>query len=153
MDPFPQQVVFALDEQLYTLPLAMVERVVQAVYVTPLPKVSAIVHGVINIQGQIIPVINLRKRFGLPERDIDLSDQFIVAQTSRRKVALAVDTVSGVVECTEQIVTDGKDILPSLEYIGGIIKHENGMLLIHDLDTCLSLDEEHVLDVALQNAA
>jgi purine-binding chemotaxis protein CheW len=82
-------VVFTLDERRYALYLPAVERVVPAVEVTPLPNAPEVVLGVINVQGRIIPVINVRKRFGLRERDIEPNDRFILARTSRHVVALA----------------------------------------------------------------
>jgi signal transduction histidine kinase len=68
-----QYVLFVLDEQRYTLPLANVEKVVSAVYVTPLPQAPDIVTGIIDVQGQVVPVINLRRRFHLPERTLELT--------------------------------------------------------------------------------
>ena len=91
-------IVFLLDQQRYALSLASVQRVVRAVEITPLPKAPAIVSGVINIQGQIVPVVNVRRRFRLPERDVVPSDQIIVARTAARPVALAVDAASGGIE-------------------------------------------------------
>lgn len=144
-----QLVVFSLDEQRYALHLAAVERVVRAVEVTPLPKAPAIVLGVINVQGGIIPVVNLRQRFRLPEREIDLRDQFIIAHTSKRPVALAADAVAGVVELPEHKTMAGEKILPGLEYVEGVARLEGDLILIHDLDTFLSLEEDRELDEAL----
>jgi purine-binding chemotaxis protein CheW len=107
---------------------------------------------VINIQGHILPVINLRKRFHLPERELELSDQFLVAYTSRRAVVLVVDTVLGVTTFPAHEVTPATHIVPGLEFISGIIKTADEIFLIHDLDSCLALDEERVLDKALQVA-
>jgi purine-binding chemotaxis protein CheW len=145
-------VIFLLDEQRYTLPLTHVERVVSAAYITPLPHAPPIISGVINIQGHILPVINLRKRFHLPERELELSDQFLVAYTSRRAVVLVVDTVLGVTTFPAHEVTPATHIVPGLEFISGIIKTADEIFLIHDLDSCLALDEERVLDKALQAA-
>ena len=138
-------VVFALDVQKYALYLPAVERVVSAAKVTPLPKAPDIVLGVINIQGKVIPVVNIRKRFGLPERKIDLSDQFIIAHTSRRTVSLVVDTVSGIFEPEGEKIINSEKITPGMEYVDGVIKLEDGMILIHDIDKFLSLEEEEKL--------
>ena len=142
--------VFLLDGQRYALPLAQVDRVVRAVAVAPLPKAPEIVLGVVDVQGQLIPLINLRRRFHLPERDIELSDQFIIASTARRTVALVADEVTGVVEVPETQVTAAGEVVPGLEYVAGVAKQEDGLILIHDLDTCLSLDEEQALREALR---
>lgn len=149
MNKSNQWVVFTLDEQRYALYLSAVERIVCVVEVTPLPKVPEIVLGVVNVQGRIIPVVNIRKRFRLSERDMNLSDQLIIAHTSRRAVALLVDAVGGVVECSEQEVVGTAKILPGLDYVEGVVKLKDGMILIHDLDKFLSLEEEEVLDDAM----
>ena len=82
MSKFHHLVVFSLDDQQYALLLPVVERVINAVAVTPLPEAPDIVLGVINIYGEIIPVMNIRKRFGLPEREIDIKDQLIISRSS-----------------------------------------------------------------------
>jgi purine-binding chemotaxis protein CheW len=143
-------VVFVLDEQLYALRLAAVERVVRAVEVMPLPKAPEIVLGVINAQGRIVPVVNVRKRFQLPEREVELSDQFIIARTSRRTVALVVDAVNDVVPCPEAQVVAAEKILPGLEHVSGVLKLSDGMIFVHDLDRFLSLDEEQALGEAMK---
>jgi len=120
------------------------------VEISPLPKAPEIVLGVINVQGRIVPVFNVRKRFRLPERETSLSDQLIVAQTSRRTVAMLVDAVSGVVAYPEQQVITADRVLPGLEYLEGVAKLDGGMILIHDLDKFLSLEEETTLDNALK---
>ncbi len=148
--PAYQLVVFTMNEQRYVLQLAAVERVVRMVEVTPLPKAPQIVLGVINAQGRIIPVVDIRRRFRLPERDIRLSDHLLIARTARRTVALALDAVTGIVERSAQAVITAEEILPGLEYVEGVMKLGDGLILIHDLDTLLSLEEEQTLDAALQ---
>jgi purine-binding chemotaxis protein CheW len=148
--PNLQLVVFALEDQRYALHLSTVERIVRAVEMTPLPKAPEIVIGVINVQGRIIPVFNIRRRFHLPEREIELSDQLIIANTARRTVALVVDTVDGVIERLSEEITPADQVLPRIEYVEGIVKLENGLVLIHDLDKFLSIDEETKLDEAVK---
>jgi purine-binding chemotaxis protein CheW len=63
-----QLVVFTLGQQRYGLPLSSVERAARIVEITPLPNAPEIVLGVINVQGRLMPVVNLRHRFRLPER-------------------------------------------------------------------------------------
>ena len=117
--------------------------------ITPLPKAPQIVLGVINIQGRIIPVINVRKRFNLPEREITLSDHLIIANTTRRTVVLVVDAVSGVVDRPEGEIIIPDKILPGLEYVQGVVKLEDGLILIHNLEMFLSLEEEIMLEQAI----
>jgi purine-binding chemotaxis protein CheW len=142
-------VAFTLDAQKFAVPLSFVERVVPVTEVIHLPKAPEIVIGIINMQGKVIPVVNIRKRFRLPIREIELSDRFIISQTSKRSVAIMVDAIDGVTEYPEHKLIAAEKILPGLEYIEGVIKSEDGMVLIHDLDKFLSLDEEAALDKAM----
>jgi purine-binding chemotaxis protein CheW len=145
-----RRMVFSLDGQRYALALAAVEKVVRAVEVTRLPKAPDIVLGIVNVQGRVIPVINVRRRFRLPEREMALTDQIVIARTARRPVALVVDAVAGVLEYPEQEAVEARDILPDVEYVEGVVKLEDGLILIHDLDRFLSLEEEASLDQALE---
>lgn len=147
-----QIVVFTLDEPRCALHLSAVERVVRAVEVTPLPKAPEIVLGVINAQGQIIPVVDVRKRFRLPAREMSTDDRFIIARTSKRLVALAVDSVVGMRELANCDVVDAEQSLPFAEYIQGAAKVADNIVLIYDLDKFLSLDEERMLDAALSGS-
>jgi purine-binding chemotaxis protein CheW len=144
-----QIVVFSLDEPRYALDLSAVVRIVRAVEITPLPKAPEIVLGVINMQGQVVSVVDIRKRFQLPERGVEICDRFIIAQTSKRLVALVVDEVSGVQILENRQVVSAELALPFAEHIKGVAKIENDLVLIYDLDRFLSFDEERKLDRAL----
>jgi purine-binding chemotaxis protein CheW len=148
-----QLVVFELDAQHYAVPLSRVQRVVRMVEVTPLPKGPDVVLGVIDLQGDIIPVMSMRKRFGLPEPQCNLSNQLIVADTVTRSVAMVVNSVTGVVERTAEEITDAQKIVPGAQYVEGITRLEDGILFIHDLDLFLSKQEEEHLEGLLGQAA
>ena len=147
-----QYVLFTLDDQRYMVPLTSVERVVLAVYVTPVPHAPEVVDGVISIQGQIVPVINLRRRFHLTRRILEPTDQFVIVKTSQRTVALVVDSVVGVLAIPRQTFVPRDDFLPVLEHVAGTVQLDDGIIFIHDLEACLSLAEEQALDHALQAA-
>src|SRR6185295_11077116 len=114
--------LFSMDEPRYALNLSAVERVVQAVEVMPLPKAPPLVLGVINVQGQVIPVVDIRQCFGMPAREVAVSDQFILARTATRRVALVADAVSGVVEPTEAQWVSAAEMLPGAEFIHAVAK-------------------------------
>jgi purine-binding chemotaxis protein CheW len=146
-----QLVVWTLDMQCYALPLSAVERVARAVEVLPLPTAPDIVCGIVNVQGQLVPVVDMRRRFGLPLRDTALADQIVIAQSSRRKMAFFIDAISGIVECDDNDVIAGEMIVPGLEHVAGIAKLDDGMILIQDMERFLSLDEETALDKAMSD--
>ncbi len=143
-------VAFTLDGQRYALDLSAVERVERIVEITPLPKAPEIILGVVNVRGDVVPVVNIRKRFRLPEREISLSDQLIIANTSARTVALVVDEVIDVIAVSGSAVIDGGEILPGMDYVEGFMKLSGGMVLIHDLEKFLSLKEAKALEGSMQ---
>jgi len=141
---------FNLNDQKYALPLSAVIRIIRVVEITDLPKAPDIVLGIINMHGLIVPVFDIRKRFHLSQREMQLDDQLIIAYTSQRTVALLVDSVSDVAEIMEEQITAGEKILPGLMYVEGIAKTKDGMILIHDLEKFLSLQEEKALNEAIE---
>lgn len=148
-----QLLLFDLDERRYAVNLFSVERVVFIVDITPLPSAPDIVLGVVNVGGEIIPVYDLRKRFRLANREIKLCDQLILATTSKQRVALTADRVIGVLDLPGERITTAQKIFSEMEYVKGVIKLEDGLVLIHDLDEFLSPREERALDQALEEAA
>jgi len=148
-----QWVVFCLDEGRYALPLAAVDRIVRAVHVTPMPRAPGIVLGAIDVQGRVLPVFNIRRRFGLPERTVGPADHFLIAHTARRTVVLVIDAAQGVFEHAATAMTEAANIARDLEHIRGVIQLNDGLVLIHDLEHFLSPDEARVLDEAMSQQA
>lgn len=141
--------VLCLDAVRIALQLAVVERVVQAAELSPLPGAPEIVLGLLNLQGRVIPAFDLRRRFGLPARAMVPGDHIVVARARRRTVALLADAVAGVSACTEAERIDARDILPGLTLVAGVVRRDDGLLLVHDLESFLSLDEAAQLDAAM----
>ncbi|MBI5238330.1 MAG: purine-binding chemotaxis protein CheW [Deltaproteobacteria bacterium] len=149
MDDLTRLVVFTLEGHRFALPLGNVQRVFRLVEVTPLPKAPEVVLGVVNIRGRIIPVVDIRKRFRLPERRSELSDHLIISDTSRRPVGIIAESVEGISECPEKEVVSPGEIIPGIEYVEGVARLKDGIVLIHDIEKFLSLEEEEILDQAL----
>ena len=141
-----------IDERRYALPLAVVERVVRAVDVTPLPGAPAMVLGAINAHGRLVPVVSLRRRFGLPEREITPANEFVLAATRARIVALEIDEAEGVVQQTPDRVVASSDISPGLRQFPGVMNLADDLVLIYDLEALLSLEEARRLDTAVANS-
>ncbi|MBN2103861.1 purine-binding chemotaxis protein CheW [bacterium] len=134
-------VVFSLDERLFALPLSIVERITRAVAITPLPKSSEVILGVINLQGRVIPVVNIRKRFSFDEKGLNTEQHFIIGKANEKDVAILVDNVLDIIEVSKDKLVNQEEITSNMPYISGVIKQDEEMVLVHDLDTLLSLDE------------
>lgn len=143
-------VVFTLDGRRYALQLSAVDRTVRMVEITPLPKSPEIILGVITVNGTIVPVLDIRRRFGIAPKKIKLSDHLLIARTTTRTVALVVDAVHEVIERTDGDVVLPETIVPGMEYVKGVVKLDDGMVFIHDLNGFLSLEEELALEAALE---
>ena len=139
--------VFWLDQQRFALPVAAVERVLRAVEVTPIPAAPPLVSGVINVQGKVLAVIDLRRRCGLPPKEMDLDDQLVLVRTARRTLVLPVDRTA-VIQCAPAAHVPAGNVWPGLNSIAGLVKDDQGMILIHDPDTLLSLEDERALEAA-----
>lgn len=123
-------VAFTLDNQQYGLNLSSVERIVRAVEITPLPDAPCAILGVIDVEGRIMPVLNTRKWLGLPERDIELQDVFIIVSANGHSVALVADEVKPVVEVPVDRMTDSQEIVNSSGSVRGIAKSDEGLIMV-----------------------
>ena len=94
--------------------------------------------------------MDVRKRFRLPARELRPADQFIIARARFLTVALVVDATHGVVEVHDADLIASDAIPVETEYVAGVTRTKDGLVLIHDLDTFLSPGEERVLLTALE---
>lgn len=142
--------VFRLEGQRCGLPVEAVERVLPMAAVTPLPQGPAVALGLLNLHGELLPVLDLRRRFGLPPADYGPGARLLVSRAGARRVLLAVDEVEEVVEIRREAVIPPEAILPGAGRLAGVVALPDGLLLIHDLEGFLSLEEERALGLALQ---
>lgn len=143
-------VLLMVDGQTYALHLEAVDRIVRMVEVTRLPEAPDVVEGVVNIQGEVVPVVSLRRRLGLAHRAAGVSDSLVVVRARARRLAIIAEAVLGVVERPADAVVSTSDISQGIEHIEGVLKTGDGLALIQDLDRFFSPEEEQSLDLALQ---
>jgi purine-binding chemotaxis protein CheW len=149
VDDVLRLVVVALDGRAFALPLAAVERVVRMVDVTPLPGAPEVVEGVIDVAGDVVAAVSIRRRLGLARGAARTADSLVLARTPRRRLAVIVDSVTGVAECPQADMVSATAIAPGAKHIEGILKSGAGLILIHDLEKFLSPEEEHSLERAM----
>jgi purine-binding chemotaxis protein CheW len=130
--------IFRLGDQHYALHAESVERVLRIVEITPLADAPRHVLGVVNVNGRVIPVFDVRGLLGLPAKETDLADQFILARVGGHPVALLVDGVSGVTEFPVERTTEAGAILPGLERMEGVAPLGEGLVVIEDLERICS---------------
>jgi purine-binding chemotaxis protein CheW len=144
-----QIVIFTLDELSYALCLNAVVKVIHAIEIRLLPKAPEIIIGIINVKGRIIPVIDIRRLFGLPAHDIDINDRIIIANAGNKQVAIRVDSVTGLMAMPERQMVPEGEMLPKAQHLRGIAKVDEGLILIYNLNQFLNPEEENELEQAL----
>jgi purine-binding chemotaxis protein CheW len=145
--------VFELGGRRYGLPAADVRQLLRAAAPTPLPRAPALVKGVINLRGTLLPVLDVRGRFGLPPRPIEPDDHFIVAQAAGRLVALHVDRAVDLVRLDAADLADARGLVPGAEHLAWVARTPDDLVLIHDLATFLSRAEAAALESALSQSS
>ena len=144
-------VVFAIDPHRFAVRAGQVLEVVRAVAVAALPSAPRVVEGVINYRGRIVPVLDIRSRFGLPERPLDPRQHFVVAEAGPRVVALRVDRAEELLSVPSEAIEPASHTAPGSQYAEGVARLADGLIVIHDLHRFLSLDEGERTDAALRN--
>lgn len=142
--------VFVIEKQRFAIQLSVIERVLRAVAITKLSDAPGFIEGVIDYYGEVIAVINLRKRFGYNLMELRLSDRFIIVKTAKRKLALMVDEVEDVLSPDLQDLYDSRDINSGLKFIQ-ILREDRGIVFIWDVENLLELAEEMELDKYLDS--
>lgn len=127
-----QLLTFKLDEQEYALNIVNVVQVVRMVAVTRAPHASEAVEGMINLRGKVIPVVDIRKRCGLPIKEHDLNTQLLIAQTDGRMVALTVDVVSEVLTMPLANIEATETVGAEMEFLSSVGKLGDRLILILD---------------------
>lgn len=138
--------VFERESARYGIALEDVREVVRAVAITRLPGAPAVVEGVIDVRGELMPVLDMPRRFGLASRAVEPDELLILARAAARTVALRTQRVLWMGEIE---VEDAEHITSGAEYVAGVARLEDGLVLIHDLGTFLSQAEAAALDHAL----
>ena len=106
-----QVVTFLLDDTQFGVPLAAVERVLRAIWITHLPQAPAVVLGVFDLQGSAVPAVSLRRRFGLAERPVEPGDQLVVAPPRRWTASVA--ELGIYLDLAQQLLATPVVLLPS----------------------------------------
>lgn len=149
-DQLLQLVTFRIGEEEFGVNILQVQEIIRMLDVTKVPKAPDFVEGVINLRGKVIPIIDLRKRFGLPARERDKMNRIIVVEIGATVVGFIVDAVSEVLRLPASTVEPPPPVVAGLdaEYISGVGKLDDRLLIMLDMNRLLSRDEKTALGAA-----
>jgi purine-binding chemotaxis protein CheW len=147
-------VTFQLGEDEFGVDVMKVFEVLPVPEVRPVPKAPAFVEGVVDIRDSILPVIDMRKRFSLPERETGDASRLLIVAIGEARAALVVDTVPGVVPLAEDAVSPPPDFFRGLagRYLEGLAKDEDRMIIMLNVGEILSSKEKIALEKVVDSA-
>lgn len=131
-----QLVVFKLSTEEFAFEVVSVESIIKLQAITKIPHAPNSVVGVTNLRGNIVPVIDLKTRLGLPAAEPSIDTRIVVALIQDQKVGMVVDAVSQVIEIEDTSIEDTPRVSTSIDssYIRGIVNIDNELVILLDLE-------------------
>ncbi|MGD1915628.1 MAG: chemotaxis protein CheW [Phycisphaerales bacterium] len=135
-----QLVTFEIAEEEFAVDILAVQEINRMMDLTRVPQAPPEIEGVINLRGKIIPVMDLRQRFGLETRERDDQTRIIVVEVDGRVIGFIVDRVRQVLPISRSIVEPAPDMVATIDsqFISGVGKLPDRLLILLDLDHLLS---------------
>ncbi len=139
-----QLVTFTLGQEEYGVDIMRVQEIIRYQEVTRVPQMPDFIEGVINLRGNVIPVIDLRKRFALGSAEHTGQTRIVVVNVASRVMGVVVDGVSEVMRLAEEQIEPPPPVVAGIghEYLQGVGKVQGRLLILLDLDRILSAQEQ-----------
>jgi purine-binding chemotaxis protein CheW len=143
-----QLISFMVGEEEYGLDILRVKEVIRIREITRLPQAPSFVKGIINLRGDVIPIIDLRDKFGLEHREYTAMTRVIVVDVDGKLVGMVVDAASQVVRIPADQIEPPPPIAGglSVEYIRGVGKLDERLIILLQIDRILSTEEKVELE-------
>jgi purine-binding chemotaxis protein CheW len=147
-----QLVTFHLDGEEFAIDILKVQEIIRMMALTRVPNAPSFVEGVINLRGKVVPVIGLRKRFGLPHVDYDAQNRIVVVEVGGSVAGLAVDSVSEVLRVPDATIEPPPQLVKvDRDYVSGVGKLQDRLLILLDVERLMS-DAEKAACVETQQS-
>lgn len=147
LDSERKLVVFRLGRETYGIDISAVAEIGQMQDITHVPRTPMFVEGIINVRGQVLPVIDLRKRFGLQLSEFSRESRIIQVEVGVYKLGLIVDAVTEVLPISGSMVEPPSPVISSIdtEFIQGVVKANDRLIILINLEKVLSKSEREEL--------
>lgn len=146
-DELLQLVTFSIGDEEFGVNILKVQEIIRTMEITKVPRAPDFVEGVINLRGKVIPIIDLRRRFGLAPKAHDKNTRIIVIEINNVIVGFVVDAVSEVLRIPASTVEPPPPVVAGVEsdYISGVGQLQDRLLIMLDLDKLLSSEDMEML--------
>ncbi|HOK40718.1 MAG TPA: chemotaxis protein CheW [bacterium] len=140
-EDYEMYVGFILGQEEYGIDIKLIKEIIRQTEITSVPNVQEFIIGVINLRGEIVPLIDLRKRFKMKEIERDKNMRIIVVEVNGKLVGLLVDRITEVVKITKNQISPPPQMTSSAlkEYITGVAKLPNRIVLLIDIARIIKL--------------
>jgi len=149
MSQVEKVIVFDLNNEEYGIPVKNVKSIEKIQFITRVPKVNNFVKGVINLRGVVTPIIDLRLRFNLEEKEYNERTRIIIVTFEDKEVGFIVDSANDVIDIPNDCVESAPEVVGEQEhdYIEGIAKLDRRLLIILDLEKVLDIKDDAEMNV------
>jgi purine-binding chemotaxis protein CheW len=142
-----QLVSFKLGNEIFGIEITKIQEIILVGEITHVPETFPYVKGLINLRSAVIPVIDLRVRFSLADTELTPESRIMVLHVGRRKIGIVVDSVNEVLRVTRQEISTAPPTVTSSgnEYMIGLVRLKEGLLILLDVDRLFRDDEIQAL--------
>lgn len=136
-------VVFKIDNEEFAVSIIQVERILGYTEPTKIPESPDFIKGVITYQDEILPIMDLKKKFNLSDTKLKDNPKIVVVKSEDKKVGLIVDLVSEVMNVDDSMIEEAPSIVKGIsnKYISGMIKLNDRIIILIDTEKILTNDE------------
>jgi purine-binding chemotaxis protein CheW len=134
-----QLVSFKISDEEFGVDILKVQEIIRMLEITQVPNAPMYVDGVINLRGKVIPIVDLRSRFGMERRERDRNSRIVVVELSGKIIGFVVDSVNEVLRIPKNVTEPPPPIVTGVdsEYITAVGKLDDRLLILLDLDKVL----------------
>lgn len=142
-----QLACFVLGDKLFAVDIMRTKEIIKPLPLSGMPRASTMLEGLINLRGSVIPVMNLRTRFGMPPRTAG-NGKLLIVSVGQRMVALGVDDVSEVINVAVKDIKPAPDMIEGVgaEFLIGVCLDNNQLYMILNIDSLFSSNAQFELE-------
>ena len=143
-----QLVSFKLSDETYGIAITKIREIILIGEITRVPETPHYIKGLINLRSSVIPVIDLRARFALPENDLTQDSRIMVLHVGRRTIGIVVDSVNEVLRVSQEQISPAPPNVASLgnQYMTGLVRLDDHLLILLDVDRLFGEEATEAMD-------
>ncbi|WP_294966327.1 chemotaxis protein CheW [Sulfurimonas sp.] len=139
---------FCVDDEKYGIHISRIKEIIATINITHIPKTPAFVKGVINLRGSIIPVVDIRLKFGMEEKEMDINTAIIIYEVDKASIGFIVDQVDDVLSIDKDHIAEAPHFGSNIDtsFIENVAEVENDVIMLLNLEKIFEAEE--LLDIS-----